>query len=60
MKFLASITIVMAIPTMVASFFGMNVHVPFENFPLGFAVVVGIALAASLAAVFILARKKMF
>jgi len=28
MKFLASITIVISLPTMVASFFGMNVNVP--------------------------------
>ena len=29
MKFLTSVTIVMAIPTMIASFFGMNVDMPF-------------------------------
>ena len=35
MKFLASITIVLSLPTMVASFFGMNVHLPFEDHPHG-------------------------
>ena len=31
MKFLASITIVMSIPTIVTSFYGMNVALPFQN-----------------------------
>jgi magnesium transporter len=31
MKFLASITILLSFPTMIASFFGMNVHVPLED-----------------------------
>lgn len=33
MKFLATVTIVLSIPTMIASFFGMN----FDNIPLGHA-----------------------
>lgn len=36
MKVLASITIVMGIPTIVASFFGMNVPVPFAQNPFAF------------------------
>jgi magnesium transporter len=36
MKFLASITIVVSLPTMIASFYGMNVKLPFENHPLAF------------------------
>lgn len=39
MKFLASVTIVMAIPTMVASFFGMNVPVPWGTNRYGFPIV---------------------
>ena len=31
MKFLTSITIVMAIPTMISSFFGMNVALPLHS-----------------------------
>ena len=31
MKLLASITIVMAIPTIISGFFGMNVGIPLEN-----------------------------
>lgn len=36
MKVLTSITIIMAIPTIVSSFFGMNVPVPFSDNPLAF------------------------
>lgn len=62
MKFLASITIVMAIPTMVASFFGMNVPLPFnfENEPYAFAIILGIAVLLSAVSIFFLAKRKMF
>ena len=39
MKFLASITIVLSIPTMVASFFGMNVNIPLGNNPHAFLII---------------------
>jgi magnesium transporter len=58
MKFLATITIVMAIPTMIASFFGMNVDgIPFKDSPFGFYIVVAgtFAIAAIVAIIF---RKK--
>ena len=38
MKLLASITIVVSLPTMVASFFGMNVRLPFAGHPWAFLV----------------------
>lgn len=60
MKLLASITIVMAIPTMISGFFGMNVHVPFANNPYGFGIIIAIAAGVSLIAVWILAKKDMF
>lgn len=60
MKLLASITIVLSIPTMIASFWGMNVaDLPFSSGP-GFWPVVGIALAATGIAAIMLWRKKMF
>ena len=40
MKYLTSITIILAIPTMIASYWGMNVPVPMQNNPLGFALIV--------------------
>jgi magnesium transporter len=60
MKFLASITIVMSIPTVVASFFGMNVPVPFENNPFGFPIVLSITIAIAAIVTYILAKKDMF
>jgi magnesium transporter len=62
MKFLASVTIVMAIPTMVASFFGMNVQLPLglAEYRHAFVLVLGIASALSIISAAILARKKMF
>ncbi len=40
MKYLTSITIILAIPTMIASYWGMNVKVPLENNPFGFIFIV--------------------
>lgn len=60
MKLLASITIVMAIPTMIASFFGMNVMLPLQNNPYGFPIVILVSIITSLAAVYVLTKKNMF
>lgn len=60
MKFLASITIVLALPTMIASFFGMNVPVPFANAVNGFYIVLGLSVLSSIGAVILLLRKNMF
>ena len=40
MKFLTSVTIVLSLPTMIASFWGMNVNLPFSNSPYGFVIVI--------------------
>ncbi len=62
MKFLTSITIVLSIPTMVASFFGMNVPLPFnfEHYNNSFISIIFITLLGSAAAVVYLAKKRMF
>jgi Mg2+ and Co2+ transporter CorA len=60
MKFLASVTIVMSIPTMIASFFGMNVNVPFANSHFGFGIVLLITVFVAGIVAFILAKKDMF
>ncbi|MEN8907592.1 MAG: magnesium transporter CorA family protein [Clostridiales bacterium] len=61
MKFLTSVTIVMAIPTMVSSFFGMNLKIPFGlESQYGFMMVFLISLLCSAIAVFILSRSKLF
>lgn len=63
MKFLATVTIVMSIPTMVASFYGMNVSsagMPFADSPYGFAIVLGFAVALSLLVAYIFNKKDLF
>lgn len=60
MKFLAAITIIMSIPTMIGGLWGMNVPVPYANDPFGFWIVVIIAIAISVIVVFHFRRKGMF
>ena len=59
MKFLTSITIVLAVPTMVSSFWGMNVALPFEKSPFGFLIMIVIATALTLFVTWWLRRKNM-
>ncbi|MBU4293730.1 MAG: magnesium transporter CorA family protein, partial [Actinobacteria bacterium] len=59
MKLLTSITIVMAIPTIIGSFFGMNVLVPWRGFNYGFISIIGITAIISGIVLFILARKNL-
>lgn len=57
MKVLTSITIVLSIPTMFASFYGMNVNLPFQNSPYAFPLVGGISVViASIVAIFLYKR----
>lgn len=44
MKFLASMTIVMSIPTIITSFFGMNVDLPFDHLGAAWLIVIGISV----------------
>jgi len=60
MKLLASITILLSLPTMVASFFGMNVHLPMESHPLAFLSTIGISFLISLTAAYIFWRRDWF
>jgi magnesium transporter len=64
MKFLTSVTIVMAIPTMIASFFGMNVKIPFgvgeALYQHGFVIVLAISIIFAAIVTFFLNRRKMF
>ena len=62
MKFLAAITIVMAIPTIISGIYGMNVSakwMPLANTPYGFEIVCGIILLVSILIALILKKKKM-
>jgi len=60
MKFLTSITIILAIPTMIASFWGMNVDVPFKDHPGGFVYVIIIAFVVSCISFWALWKKNLF
>jgi magnesium transporter len=60
MKFLAAITIILSIPTMLASFWGMNVPVAYANNPNGFWIVIGISALATIATIVYFRRKRMF
>lgn len=59
MRFLASITIILAVPTMISSFWGMNVPVPFTDHPWGFFVIAIIAVVLTAASSYWLWRKRM-
>lgn len=61
MKVLASVTILMAIPTIMSGIFGMNILLPIsEKDPNGFSIVMGLTLAISGLVAFILYKKDMF
>lgn len=58
MKFLTSMTIILAIPTMIASFWGMNVTVPFQDpHPYGFPIIAGIIVVVTGVTTYLLLRK---
>lgn len=59
MKFLTSITIVLAIPTMISSFLGMNVQVPLQDSQFGFPIMILISAVTTLCVTFWLKRKNM-
>ena len=59
MKTLTSITIVLAVPTMISSFWGMNVDLPFEHNSFGFAIMISIACITTLIVTWWLKKKDM-
>lgn len=59
MQFLTSITIILAIPTMISSYWGMNVPVPLQNNPYGFMIIVLFSLLVGIIASLWLRRKGM-
>ncbi|MCP3740421.1 magnesium transporter CorA family protein [Rossellomorea sp. BNER] len=60
MKFLTSITIIMALPTMVASFYGMNVPIPFQDYPYSFFVAITISFILSSVTAVVFWKKRFF
>ena len=59
MKFLTSITIVLAIPTMISSFWGMNVNLPFQDSKFGFPFMIAISAILTLVVTWWLKKRDM-
>ena len=60
MKQLTSISIILMIPTVIASFYGMNVINYLEDNPYGMAILVGISVVLSVIGVFLFRRRRFF
>lgn len=60
MKFLASVTIILSIPTIITSYYGMNVTLPMQNNPLAFMWIIVLFLVLSIATIFIFIKKDWF
>jgi magnesium transporter len=60
MKVLASITIILSLPTMIASFYGMNVDLPFQHEPFAFLLTIGLSFVISTSAAYIFVRRDWF
>lgn len=63
MKFLATITIVLSIPTMIFSAYGMNVNtngMPFSGSAAGFGMVIAISIVLSLVVALVFSKKDLF
>ena len=61
MKFLTALTLVISVPTLIASLFGMNLGgIPGQYHPWGFAIVCAISVVLAVISGIFLAKKKMF
>jgi len=60
MKFLAAATIVISLPTLIASLYGMNVDLPLQDHPLAFVAVVTVALAIAALVIRIFLKRNWF
>lgn len=57
MKFLASAAVILVVPTIIGTFYGMNVRLPLEDNPAAFVVLVGLSMLSSVIIGLILWRK---
>ena len=60
MKALAALTIILNLPTIVASFYGMNVRLPGEDHPLAFVLVFAISISITAIATFVFYKRDWF
>ena len=60
MKYLTSVTIILSLPTMIGSFWGMNVSLPFADNPWAFGILIVLSIIISLVVAIFLRKKDMF
>jgi len=60
MKFLTSVTIILMLPTLVSSIYGMNVPLPFDRSPHAFVILMVASLLLALVGVIIFIKRKWF
>lgn len=60
MKFLTSVTIILMLPTLVASIYGMNVELPFQHTPHAFFITIGLSFLLSSVGVLIFLKNRWF
>jgi magnesium transporter len=60
MKFLTSVTIILMLPTLVASIYGMNVELPFQHTSHAFFITIGLSFCLSSVGVLIFLKNKWF
>lgn len=58
MRFLTAVTIIIAIPTLVASLYGMNVSLPFQNSPNAFIITLVISAIAAIMGILLFVYRK--
>lgn len=59
-RFLTSVTIILSLPILVASLYGMNVELPFEHHPHAFWIVMSLAIGLSILGVLYFRKKNLF
>ncbi len=60
MKFLTSITIILMIPTLIASIYGMNIPLPFQHSPHAFLIIMILSVVLSIVGIHIFRKKELF
>jgi len=60
MKVLTSLTVILMLPTLIASYYGMNVPLPFQDSPHAFLITIGFSVILTAAGVIFLIRRRFF
>jgi magnesium transporter len=60
MKLLTALTIVVSMPTIVSSFFGMNVSIPYGDHPLAYLGILGLTIVLTVGTILTFAKRDWF